>query len=93
MGVQVELGLDSLNHLGVQVAGVEYRNTTGEVDEAATFHIPELGVAGVLDENLVGLTDTACNGRLTAGIEGGIENLAISLHKMGSGVVERVAEL
>jgi hypothetical protein len=41
------LGHGSL-HLGMQMAGIQYADTTGEVDVTIAFHIPYFGVLGLV---------------------------------------------
>ncbi|EWS63113.1 hypothetical protein Y695_03656 [Hydrogenophaga sp. T4] len=62
VGVLVELGLHGLDHGRVAVAGVEHGDAAGEVDVAAAFHVPDLGVFALGDEDLVAVADAAGDG-------------------------------
>ena len=66
VGEALELILDGLDHLRVAVAGVEHRDAGSEVDVAAAFDIPDLGILGAVGENLRLDTDAAGDGALAA---------------------------
>ena len=57
-----------------------------KVDEAAALHVPQLGVAGLLDEEVMGLAHAPGHGGVAAGEEGGVGEVAVLLH--GVGVVD-----
>ena len=80
VGVQVQLRLYGGDHPSVQVAGVEHGDAAGKVDEAAALHIPELGVAGLLDEVVMGLAHAPGDGGVAAGEKGGVGEVAVLLH-------------
>ena len=52
MGKTLQLGGDGGLDPWMAVPGVEHRDATGEIDEAAPFDIPELGVLGMVDEEV-----------------------------------------
>ena len=62
------------------MAGVENGDTASEVDIAPAFDVPDLGVFAALDENLVGVADTARNGSFAAGEKGGVVQVGVTLH-------------
>ncbi|MCY1367143.1 hypothetical protein D9M69_540640 [compost metagenome] len=80
VGVPVELGLHGLDHGRVAVAGVEHGDAAGEVDVAAAFHVPDLGVFALGDEDGMALAHAARDGGLAAGHEHGVGGLGFALH-------------
>ena len=43
------------------VADVQYANTTGEIDQAVAIRIPDLGIARVIGEQLIGTGCAGCD--------------------------------
>ena len=66
MGIQIQLALDRINHLGVSMTGIEHRDATGKVDKLSAFHIPDAGIFRALDKNRMNLADTPGHGILPA---------------------------
>ncbi len=67
VGVKLQLGLDRVNDGWVQVPGIQHGNAAGKVDVAATLHVPEFGIAGVFDEDFMGLAYATRDGGVAAG--------------------------
>jgi transcriptional regulator with XRE-family HTH domain len=59
VGEAIELRLDGLDHLGVAVAGVDHGDAGGEIDVAAAFDIPDLGILSPVGIDLRGHADAA----------------------------------
>ena len=80
VGVEVELRLHRGDHVGVAVAGVDDRDAAGEVDVAPAFDVPQLGMAGAGDEDLVRLADAARHGGLAARHQRGVGREGVTVH-------------
>ena len=70
VGKAFQLRLHRGHDLGVAVPGIEYGNATGEIDEAAPFHVPQFGIFGTIGEHRGGRCHAARHGLITAGKKG-----------------------
>src|SRR5690606_21643146 len=70
----VKLRANGLHHLWVLMAGVVHCDTGGEVDEAAPFRIPDLGVEGFFSEEVAGDADSGGDGSALPGFPSGLKH-------------------
>ncbi|MCY1289053.1 hypothetical protein D9M70_381270 [compost metagenome] len=61
-----QLLLNGRDHFRMQVTGVQYGDTAGEVDVLTTVDVPDGGVLGALGDDRVDLANTAGNSCSTA---------------------------
>ena len=72
VGKALQLGGNRGLYFGVDMAGIEHRDTTGKVDEATAFDIPKLGIFCVVDKKVAHHGYAARRSGQTAGVPVGI---------------------
>ena len=87
VGVSVELVLDGLDDGRMAVTGVQHRDATGKINEAAAFNVPEFRIVRAGHKDLMAVTYTARNRRLAAGEQGGVGQVGFAVHELSFAVV------
>ena len=72
MGVKVELVFDRGHDLGVAVARIENGDATGKVNIASPLDIPDFGVFGFGNKDLMALSNASGDGGMAPAHELGI---------------------
>ena len=90
MGQLGQLLLHGGNDFRVQVTGVEYCDTAGEVDELTAFYVSNRGVLCRLGEDRVNLANTARDSGFTAFHQGcvGLVAHSVLIRRESNGVVQ-----
>ena len=72
MGKALQLGRNRGLYFGVDVAGIEYRDAAGKVDEATALDVPKLGIFCVVDKKIAHHGHAARRSGQTADVPVGI---------------------